>query len=651
MNAYSFIGKKMAYILELQTDSKQNYLTNIVVAASRKYGINTEVEKLNEKILFRFDSEHENLQDLLDTITKTLPASLFLKSSNSYLNDAKVITSSQLQNNYPISLGLCPSCQQEMLDVSSKRYYYPFTSCVACGANHSFLTSYPYLRKNTSFKFLVPCESYSQQIQNPGLKESHHINSCHDCGVAVRLVSKSSERYANDAGSFRTMFEVAAKALNDNKKLLMKTTMGYRIFYKTKEMNNNSILMMINASKITDHLSLITEEFNTLLSIERPRLNVTLKNEDLKEQLGANTAYVKYPDDGFSILLGVELQKLGIDFIAYEDTDSSHDADILMDYDLEITPQQDIRVFLNKDVQFIAEGERVSFPCEAFTKRSLVSIAHEFAGVPKDETMFFDKMEYIDSVKVEMVKVLEGEDESYHKKQYPFMQDEASFMSVIAEHSVFDKKCVGAYFDEEPSFLYYDGKSVLRIVPPKYFDGSKILEDIKNLREGSDRLIDNLQKSKPHIYKKLEAVQSKKDVKLFEAVAILLDLEDESMRGVTKEAMKFVGKGGIQIDTHVKDNRFDHAAFLASIVSYQLAGVSKTILAYSIFESFGDYFNDIVQELKAKTKAEEIILCGSDFANQSLFSRMQRNLKMSPPLMNINYPIGKENAVVGGVFL
>jgi hydrogenase maturation factor HypF (carbamoyltransferase family) len=123
------------------------------------------------------------------------------------------------------------------------------------------------------------------------------------------------------------------------------------------------------------------------------------------------------------------------------------------------------------------------------------------------------------------------------------------------------------------------------------------------------------------------------------------------MRGVTKEAMKFVGKGGIQIDTHVKDNRFDHAAFLASIVSYQLAGVSTSILSYSIFESFGDYFNDILQELKSKTKATEIVLCGTHFANQSLFSRMQRNLKMTPPLMNKNYPIGKENAVVGGVFL
>jgi hydrogenase maturation factor HypF (carbamoyltransferase family) len=140
-------------------------------------------------------------------------------------------------------------------------------------------------------------------------------------------------------------------------------------------------------------------------------------------------------------------------------------------------------------------------------------------------------------------------------------------------------------------------------------------------------------------------------VKLFEAVAIILGLEDESFDGVTREAMKFVGKGGIQIDTHVKDNRFDYSAFLASIISYQLAGVSSSILSYSIFESFGDYFSEIVGELQAKTKVNSVVLCGSGFANQSLFSRVERNFKLSFPLMNKYHPIGKESCVVGGIYL
>ena len=641
----------MAYILELQTTSKQNYLKNIVLFASKEFGIKTEVQHLRDKLLFAFESEHEKLQECLDLIAKTVPASLFLKGSTSYAKDVELTKLAKIENEYPLSLGLCPSCQKEMLDVTSKRYYYPFTSCVACGGNYSFFHSYPYERKHTSFKFLVPCESCKNEMHNVAKKETHHINSCHECGVPVRLKNKTSERYANDAGSFRTMFEVAAKALNDSKRVLIKTTMGYRVFYKAEFLNNNSILMMINSSKITDNLSLITEEFQALLSIERPVMDVTLKNETLKSLRGSNTSYVKYPDDGFSILLGVELQKLGFEYIAYEEAEADTQADFVMDYDLEINPQTDMRFFLNKEKQFIADGERVSFPLKSFQAQSIVSISSEMAGVPSDDMLLFDKMNNLDDIEVQKANVLSAIKDKYHSNQHYFLEEEAVFMSVVAEHNLFGKKCVGAYFDEEPSFLYYDGKKVIRIVPPKNFKTTELLSEIRSLRDGSERLLENLEKTLPDVYAKLEALEQRDDVKFFEAVAIILGLDDESMRGVTTEAMKFVGKGGIQVDTHVKDNRFDHSAFLASIISYQIAGVSTSILAYSIFESFGDYFSEIIGELKDKTKASEIILCGTHFANQSLFSRMQRNLKITPPYMNVNYPIGKESGVIGGVFI
>ena len=642
----------MAFALEIHTSSKQPYIKNYIISIIREYQIPAKVVDQSGKFICAFASEHPDLQACLEAIAQRLPASCFLKSSSHYTLEGEPTEVPSFSVKYPLNLGLCPACQKEMFDPSSRRYYYPFTSCNHCGPNQSFLTTYPYVRENTSYKFVRACEACDDESKNVGIRESHHINSCHTCGVPVRLLNRDDERYANDAGSFRTMFEVAAKAIVDNKKVLIKTAMGYRLFYTTEQAKEHTIVMMINASKITDYLSLITEEFNALLSIERPILNVAIKDETLKEQFGT-TLYAKYPDDGFSILLGAELQKLGVDHCAYEEVDENDKADILMDYDLEVTPQSDMRLFLNKEVQFIAEGERVSFPSTMPVSNNVLSVAHGLVAVERDGAMLFDKMEHFSSVNVVKAVVLEGEDAQgeYHSTQRVMAQDEASFMSVIAEHQRFGVKCVGAYFDEEPSFLYYDGKKVLRIVPSKPFHPESLLEKIAQLREGSDRLVENLEKNHPEIYAKLENLQRRDEVKLFEAVAILLGLEDESMRGVTKEAMKFVGKGGIQIDTHVTDNRFDHVAFLASIVSYQLAGVSTAILSYSIFESFGDYFSELIQELKSKTKAETVILCGSHFANQSLFSRMQRNLKQSPPLMNINYPIGKENAVVGGVYL
>ncbi|MBU0632699.1 hypothetical protein KKA17_08635 [bacterium] len=641
----------MAFVLELHTTSTQPYIKNYIISIIREYKIKAIVTLKNAKIVCAFASEHENLQACLDAIAQRLPASCFLTGSQHYRVEGEPDTLPSYTLEYPLGLGLCPSCQKEMFDPSSRRYYYPFTSCGHCGGGYGLFNKFPYERANTSFRFFQPCEECESESKNVGIREQHQINSCHKCGVPVRLMNKNNERYANDAGSFRTMFEVAAKAIMDNKRVLVKTTMGYRVFYKTQFMNNDSILMMINAAKITEYLSLINQEFNALLSIERPILHVALKNETLIQEIGKTTD-VKYPDDGFTILLAKELQSLGQDYIAYEDADRTTPADILMEHDLEVTPQSDLRLFINKDIQFIASGERISFPSRLFPLTDTLSIAHDLIGVQHEGMMLFDKMEHFESTKVSKVVVLEGHDEeNWHSNQTLMHQDEASFMSVIAEHGLFGKSCVGTYFDEEASFLYYDGKKIIKIVPQRDFNAADILEKMATLREGSDRLVANLKEKMPSVYKKLQMLQERGSVDLFEATAIILGLEDESMRGVTKEALKFVGKGGIQIDTHVKDNRFDHTAFLSSIVSYQLGGVESVMMSYSIFESLGDYFSDLIKEMQGKTKAEHIILCGTHFANQSLFSRMQRNLKLTPPLMNINYPIGKDNAVVGGIYL
>ena len=641
----------MAFVLELLTSSSQPYIKNYIVSIVREYKVEAAVDQKNGRIICAFDSENEKLQSCIEAIIQKLPASCFLSGSKHYKVEGRPNCLPQYKIEYPLSLGLCPACQKELFDPSSRRYYYPFTSCTHCGGQYAFFTEFPYERKNTSFRFFQPCDDCASEIKSAGIREQYVINSCHGCGVPVRLMHKKSERYANDAGSFRTMFEVAAKAVADNKRVLIKTTMGYRVFYKVEQFNNNSILMAINANKITEYISLIEKEFNALLSIERPLLHGAIKDERLKQIVG-NSADIKYPDDGFTILLAAELKKMGEDFILYEAANKHTKADILMDYDLEVTPQEDLRLFINKDTQFIASGQRVCFPSKSAPATDTLSIAHNLIGVKQGESMLFDRMEHFDSVAVEKTTVLDTEvHQEYHSNQHTFSQDSASFMSVIAEHHLFGTKCVGAYFDNEISFLYYDSKSIIKIVPSKPFETSNLLEKIAVLREGSDRLVLNFQEKFSELYERLLGIQDKKSIPLFDVVAIILELKDESMNGVTKEALKFIGKGGLQMDTKVNDNRFDHTAFLSSILSYKLAGVDSVMLSYSIFESFGDYVSELLQEIKTKTKSQHLMLCGEHFANQSLFSRIQRNLKQTPLLMNINYPVGKENAVVGGAYM
>lgn len=641
----------MAFVLELNTTFTQPHIKNYIVSIIREFGINAIVKTHSSKIVVAFDAQNSSLQSCLESIASRLPASCFLSGSEHYEVNGEPDSLPEYEISYPLGLGLCPACQKEMFDPSSRRYYYPFTSCSHCGGKYSFFTQFPYKREHTSFRFLIPCQECQDEMANVGIRENHYLNSCHKCGTAVRLMNKQNERYANDAGSFRTMFEVAAKALKDNKKLLVKTTFGYRVFYNLSRYEKDSVLMLINANRISSYVSLIDKEFNALLSIERPLLHVTLQDQLLKEKIGA-TSDVKYPDEGFSILLAKELQQLGQDYIFYKDVTKDTEADLLMDFDLEVTSQKDMKLFINKEINFIASGERVVFPSTMLPVTNSVSVAHGLVALPQEDAMLIDKMEHFESVHAAKVAVLEGEnDTTYHSNQRIMAQDEASFMSVIAEHALFGQKCVGVHFEEEASFLYYDAKQVIRVVPVKKFEIENLLERISSLREGSDRLVINFKNKFADTYEQIEQLQSKSDATVFEAASVILGLKSQGFEAVSREALHFVGKGGMQIDMHVSDNRFDHVAFLASLISYRLAGVDSVLLSYSIFESFGDYFNDILTQIMGKTKAEHVVLCGTAFANQSLFSRMQRNLKLVPPFVNKNYPIGRENAVVGGIYL
>jgi len=639
----------MAFTLEVMTAFSQPTIKNYLICLIRTFEIKAVVHQKKTKIICAFDSSDEKLQACLESIGTNLPASCFMTKSEHYEIEGEPQTVPDFEVEYPVALGLCPSCQKEMFDPSSKRYYYPFTQCTHCGGQYAFFDHYPYTRSNTSLSYVKPCPVCEKESVSFGRREKQVLNSCHECGIPVKLTHKGNERYANDPGSFRTMFEVAAKALRDGKSLLMKTTMGHRLFCRVDKLEQGSVLMLTNAMKITDYCSLIQDEFNALLSIERPILHVALKDETLRSTFGS-TIDVKYPDEGFSILLGKELTLLGLDFIVYKALETPCDADFVMDFDLNIQHQSDMRLFINKDVKFITSGERVSFPSRLAFGIDTLSIAHGLVGIKDDNGILFDQMERFTSASTLKVIQLETETPSVQSNNFHTMaEDEASFMSVIAEHNKFGTKVVGAYFQGEPSFLYYDGKKVIRVVPPKPFSPEGLLEKMATLREGSDRLVENMRQKFPAMVEALLALEE--GTTLFEATAIILGLEERSYEGVMKEALKFVGKGGLQIDTKVDDNRFNHVAFLSSIISYKIAGVDSVYLSYSIFESFGDYFSELLTEIRGKTKASNVVLCGSYFAGQSLFSRLQRNLKTTPPLMNVNYPIGKENCVVGGVFL
>jgi hypothetical protein len=465
------------------------------------------------------------------------------------------------------------------------------------------------------------------------------------------MVDGKNERMAVQKGEYRKLFEVCANALNKGKSVRIKSMHGYRKFYIPTEAQRltHAVLLMCDANALNTHLMMVEQEFNPLLSIERPLIRIATKSEVLKKLFGSSVV-VKYPDDGLSMLLARSLVAIGRAYIVYEACDAETEADFVVDFDLPLNPQKDTRLFINQEVKQFVSGERIVFPLVVEEVKESIAVAHELAYVAMDEVGVVDSMELFENVKATGVHLLEGEPfESGHSNEKQFAQYEASMLSVLAEHHLLGSKAVGVHFDTALHFLYYNQKRVIEVVPPVVFEADKLWEQIATLREGSDRLVTRYKEKYPELYERLDALSG--EYTIFDIVAITLGLADESIEGISVEALSFLGKGGLQIDTRLEDNRFDNYAFLASILSYQLAEVETGLLCYSIYESLGDYIGELVPQLLEKIGTQTVVLTGESFANQSLYSRIQRTLGRYEPFMGVQLPLGKESAVHGAIYI
>ena len=641
----------MYFIFEIAFSSNRNYIAELIRAYAKQEQIQVDVLQTTDKIIMTFNKDDEKLEKFLLAIDSVLPASLFLGKGKHYFSESKPSLMPISKTNLPLNIAPCPTCQKEMFDVSSRRYYYPFTSCNHCGSQHPFLTKYPYVRANTTMKFLTPCSDCIKEAKNNALRLDYPLISCIECGIAIRMLDKESEHLALNKGDFRKLFEVSGRAIAAGEKVLMKTAHGYRKFFKPTEEYSpaTSTILMADSSGFNEHLMMVTQEFNALLSIERPLLRVATKSDELKVLYGSSVL-VKYPDDGMTMLLAREIMNAGLSYIAYEACDADEEADFLVDFDMPINPQEDTKIFINQDKKLFISGERILYPTQVQSNKNRVTVAHELACVKVEGKSIIDSLEVFDSVDTEELYILESENfDGDHSNEHRFEQYKASMMSVLAEHHKVGQKAIGVHFDGTLNFLYYNGKQVINAVPAIPFESDNLWEKIRTLREGSDRLVDNYKKSYPEVWERLDNLAGSMDI--FEVTAITLGLEDESFEGISAEALSFLGKGGLQIDTRVKDNRFDNYAFLTSVMSYQLGDVENNFMCYSIYESFGDYIGEIVPQLCDKVDTRIVVLTGETFANQSLYGRIQRTLGQYDPLMNKNFPIGKENAVHGALYL
>ncbi len=91
-------------------------------------------------------------------------------------------------------VSICADCLREMLDLSDRRYLYPFINCTNCGPRYSITKSIPYDRPNTTMASFTMCPDCEREYHDQKNRRFHaQPNACGDCGPQVEFKVQSSE--------------------------------------------------------------------------------------------------------------------------------------------------------------------------------------------------------------------------------------------------------------------------------------------------------------------------------------------------------------------------------------------------------------------------------------------------------------------------
>jgi Hydrogenase maturation factor len=85
----------------------------------------------------------------------------------------------------PPDIAICEHCVNEILDMRSRFYRYPWNSCAWCGPRFSMLYDIPYDRVNTAMNKFRLCDVCSREYSDPGNTRRFHGQgiSCPRCGI------------------------------------------------------------------------------------------------------------------------------------------------------------------------------------------------------------------------------------------------------------------------------------------------------------------------------------------------------------------------------------------------------------------------------------------------------------------------------------
>ena len=178
--------------------------------------------------------------------------------------------------------GICPSCQDELLDQGNNRFLYPFISCTQCGPRYSILQGIPYDRERSAMSSFKMCPNCRKEYLDPNDSRFHsQTNSCPECSITLNF----SPSLLHDSAHTGEFVKQAVTLIESGKILAVKATSGFLLLAdatnpdavsslrKRKRRPKKPLALLVPDTKILEEFFTVSsQEMDELSSFSRPIL-------------------------------------------------------------------------------------------------------------------------------------------------------------------------------------------------------------------------------------------------------------------------------------------------------------------------------------------------------------------------------------------
>ena len=207
----------------------------------------------------------------------------------------------------PPDMAICDECRDEILDISERRFFYPFTNCTNCGPRYSIIKHLPYDRCNTTMEEFKMCHSCKQEYTNTKDRRFHaEPIACGECGPKV---------YANFKGKIiensEDAFRKVADYIDKGGIAAVKGLGGYHLICSAEQDSAVAKLREYKKRK-TKPFAIMVEDIKTL------KRHAVVPNNVEKLLTGSESPIVIFEwfRRPFSSLISPESNKIGV-MVAY----------------------------------------------------------------------------------------------------------------------------------------------------------------------------------------------------------------------------------------------------------------------------------------------------------------------------------------------